>query len=632
MTQFKLTVSLIALTATPALAQDAFELDPITLYGSLTATPLSETGATIHVIEEEDLEQAATGTLQEIVSQTPGVTFTQNGGAAGTSFVRIRGLSQYYAPVLFNGINITDPSSIQNQLDWANILGGGLSRAEIIKGSQSAIHGSDAIAGVIALEGAVAPDAPGREGSLTIEAGAYNTKKAALSYGFANDKVGVAFSLARQTTDGFSAVNAAGYDEDDGFDGTQASIDAYINLTDTIRVGATAFHFDSEGEYDPTFGNVEDGDTKATQKGYRFYADAQTGIVDHTFDYSFFQVDRTLTNTFGSTDYEGTREKLGYKASVDVNDAVALTFGLDQITETAEAAPEDVTVKGLFGEVQYAATSDIDLSLSLRRDEHSEFGIFNAARLAGAWQATDSLTFRASLSNGYRAPSLYEIANAFDPDEFVDPFYNPSSNGALEADGLNPEKSISFDLSVEKTYAGGTSITATAFYSEITDRITYDDPDGYDFALPTLKGGYMQDSGVSVTKGIELAASTFISPNIELSGAYTYTDARNAEDDPLQRIPRYALALAVDAQITDKLRLGATLEHQADIPDTSNATFTSQDKVEDFTVVNASAAYAFNDVVEGYVRVENLFDEQYERIPEYNTSDRAAYFGIRAKF
>ena len=598
------TVSLLALAATPALAQDAIDLAPVTIYGSLTTTPLSDTGATVTVIDQEELEDAKTGTLQEVVSQTPGVTFTQNGGAAGTSFVRIRGLSQYYAPVLFNGINITDPSSIQNQLDWANILGGGLSRVEIVKGSQSAIHGSDAIAGIIALEGAVAPEVPGREGRLTLEAGSYNTKKAALSYGYANDKVGLAFSVARQTTDGFSAVNADGYNEDDGFAGTQASIDAYVNVSDTVRVGATAFKFKSEGDYDATFGNVEDGWTEAEQSGYRVYADAQTGGIAHTLEYSEFKIDRTLTNTFGSTDYEGERSKLGYKASFDVHAATQVTLGFDKIEEGAEAAPKDVTVKGIFAEAMFAPTSDIDLSLSLRRDDHSEFGTFNAARLAGAWQVREGLVVRASLSNGYRAPSLYEL-------------YNASYGNA----DLSPEQSRSFDLGVEKTYANGASVSATIFYTEIEDMIGFEWP-----------AGYVQSEGTSVTKGLEFAASTFITPNIELTGAYTYTDARNADDDPLLNVPRYALALGIDAQVTDKLSLGATLEHQADIPDTWNATFTSQDEVKDFTVVNASAAYAFNDMVEGYVRVENLFDEQYSRVPEYNTSDRAAYFGIRAKF
>ena len=49
-------------------------------------------------------------------------------------------------------------------------------------------------------------------------------------------------------------------------------------------------------------------------------------------------------------------------------------------------------------------------------------------------------------------------------------------------------------------------------------------------------------------------------------------------------------------------------------------------------MVNAQLGYAFDNGVDAYVRVENLFDTDYEPIPGYETSGRAAYFGLRASF
>ncbi len=49
-------------------------------------------------------------------------------------------------------------------------------------------------------------------------------------------------------------------------------------------------------------------------------------------------------------------------------------------------------------------------------------------------------------------------------------------------------------------------------------------------------------------------------------------------------------------------------------------------------MVNARIGYDFGNNVEAYIRVENLFDQQYEVIPGYRTSDRAAYFGVVASF
>jgi vitamin B12 transporter len=52
----------------------------------------------------------------------------------------------------------------------------------------------------------------------------------------------------------------------------------------------------------------------------------------------------------------------------------------------------------------------------------------------------------------------------------------------------------------------------------------------------------------------------------------------------------------------------------------------------DYTVVGAEAAYQVNDTAEAYLRIENLFDEDYETSSGYGTSGRAAFVGLRAKF
>ena len=49
-------------------------------------------------------------------------------------------------------------------------------------------------------------------------------------------------------------------------------------------------------------------------------------------------------------------------------------------------------------------------------------------------------------------------------------------------------------------------------------------------------------------------------------------------------------------------------------------------------MVNAGLNYAVSDTAELYLRVDNLFDEQYQTVAGYGTSDRALYFGVSASF
>ena len=49
-------------------------------------------------------------------------------------------------------------------------------------------------------------------------------------------------------------------------------------------------------------------------------------------------------------------------------------------------------------------------------------------------------------------------------------------------------------------------------------------------------------------------------------------------------------------------------------------------------MVNATVTYDFGNDTEAYLRVENLFDEQYQLVDGYGTSDRAVFLGLRASF
>jgi len=593
-------VSILALTALPAAAQDVMDLDMITVFANQTDTPLSRTGTSVDIIDEDEIADTPSASLSSVISRTPGVTFTQPDGPAGLSYsganyVRLRGLDQKYAPVLLNGIDISDPSATQTSFDWKNTLLGGISRVEVVKGSQSALYGSEAVAGVIALTAADAPDAPGREGSVAAEVGSFGTASATLSFGAANENAGIAVTASRVRTDGISAFS--GDSEKDGFAGGQYSFDAYYRVTPDVKVGLTGFAFDSEFDYDP---GANTGDT--LQRGLRAYVEAQTGAVFHEFDISRFTTEREAPLSF-TPYFEGERDKIGYNGTWTATDALTLSFGADWTRETADSfTDDDVIVRGVFAELQYAATPDLDLALSVRHDENSEFGGFTTGRAAVSWRATDSLTVRSSLANGFRAPALNELFGPFGA--------NPD---------LDPEQSRSFDLGVEHSYANGATVTATVFYTEIDDLIQY-------------TTAYNQVSGTSVSKGLELSGSLPVTDRVSLTGAFTYTDARDSNDDPLQRVPRYALDLGVTADITDRFSASASLQRRADLPPTFGATGFTAQEVDDYTMVNAQLGYAFDNGVDAYVRVENLFDTDYEPIPGYETSGRAAYFGLRASF
>lgn len=602
MTRYWLTASALALaSAGGTQAQQIVDLGTVTIYAQQVPLDLGRSGATVDVIEKQALDNTGATTAADQLATLPGVSVVSNGGPGTLSDVRVRGLAPYYSPVLYNGIEITDPSSTQTQFNFGNLLPGAVDRAELIRGSQSARFGGGAISGVIALDGAKAPEPGERFLSYSMEVGSYGTRSGTLETGIATDRAGVALGFSSLSIEGFSAVEDA-FPDDDGFDGTQVSLDSYFDLTDTLRVGLSAFRFDGTVEYD-NCGWPASGDcvSDAVSKGLRGYAELMTGAVDHVLDVTAYRIDRENTENGVASRFEGERDTIGYRGTWFASDRYALSFGADWEREAAPQLGEETTTAGLFAEATWTPRADLDVAVSLRHDDHSSFGGFTSGRAALAWTFAPATTLRAVLSNGFRAPSLNELYGPFGA--------NPD---------LDPEQSQSFELGLEHGYANGTVVRATAFYTEIDDLI------GYTTA-------YTQVPGTSVTQGIEFAGQVPLGSRAMLDGSFTYTDARDANDDPLQRVPRYDLSLTLSGEITQRMTGALSVQHLADWADTFGTGF-APEPVEDFTVVNARLGYDITDAVEAYLRVENLFDTDYQRIPDYQTPGRSVYFGINADF
>jgi len=52
----------------------------------------------------------------------------------------------------------------------------------------------------------------------------------------------------------------------------------------------------------------------------------------------------------------------------------------------------------------------------------------------------------------------------------------------------------------------------------------------------------------------------------------------------------------------------------------------------DLTVVNAALSYDISGTATAYLRIENLFDEDYQTSANFTASGRALYVGLRASF
>ena len=589
-----------ALTPVATLAQGTIELDEAIVFSGIIPVDVNRTGTTVEVIDEETIETGPQN-LEATLDRIPGVSVTSSGPLGTTSALRIRGLAQYYTGVTFDGIEVTDPSVPQNFYDVGLATRAGIGRIEIAKGVQTTVYGSDAIAGAVNIT-SWRPTREGLSYGATVEAGSYGTVSGALNFGYLDDDSEVALTISQLETKGFSAREED--DEDDGFEQSKLTLSFSRDLGEAVTVGGSFFFADDEADYDNTdfIGPdpvTPEGGTDSISRGARAYVQIEGESINHEFAVSTFGRDRVEDFGGGFTGaFSGDRDKVEYLGTVDLNDRVTFAFGADWTEETYESDFDDGSAinSGVFGEVQYAVSDQTDVSFAARYDMNSDFDDVLTGRLALVHRAGNGLTYRASLGNGFRAPSLYERFAGFGTG-------NPD---------LLPEESVGGEIGVEKAFAQG-FVSATLFRTDVDNRIDYD--------FTTFR--YEQVEGTTVTQGVELAGE-YVIGNTTVYGAYTYTDA---ETDGIRanRVPRHDLTLGLEVPVTDKLEIAGEITAVKDVLDFGTP-------LDDYIVTNVSATYAVNDNLDAYVRIENLFDEDYQTVRTYNMPGLSAFVGVSARF
>src|ERR1700712_575839 len=153
-------------------------LDEVVITATKSALKQSQTGKVVTVIKQETLQQNAGKTLTEILNLEAGMFINGANNALGTNQDNyLRGSASGNTLILMDGVPVGDPSQINNSFDLNNINPALVERIEILKGAQSTLWGSDAVAGVINIitkKGGVGKVNP----TASVSYGSYNTIRA----------------------------------------------------------------------------------------------------------------------------------------------------------------------------------------------------------------------------------------------------------------------------------------------------------------------------------------------------------------------------------------------------------------------------------------------------------------------
>jgi len=605
----------------PALAQ---EVDEIIVSATGIPTPVAQIGASVDVLTAEDLENQQVIYLQDALRGLKGITFDQEGTIGGIGNLRMRGLDRQNIVVFIDGVNVADAADVQGGAEIANLLVGDIERIEVMRGPNSVLYGSNAVAGVIDIRTKSAGGSPRQSLSVTAGANELAQMKLSKSGETASGRVGYHVSLQSLEVSSPSEFDEedTDYSENEDYENTTASGKMDVKLSDftslSLHLRSAVSSADTDG-YDPNNFAKIDGHfgTETMQNLIRVSVDSEiSDDLSLDLSHSFLGNYRDGFAEVGSTYwYDGERETSLVRAKYALSDDGYLHIGAEQKKETLLQAGLDSEVEAqtqaAFG-VWHTKVGSAHATLGLRHDDHETFGSNASWRFGLSLPLANYLTTRANAGTGYRAPSLYEL---FGRDETC-------LNDLCGNIELEPEESESVELGIFIEPDGAPFALDIGYFDiETENRIFYKN-----IGAPTYEGDYQNDVGQSTSTGTEMSLVLKVSQTLKADISYSRINSKDASDGIKDNQPRRlwsfeGLYVGADKKTTVSVNARQVTDR-----------YRSEIRQEDYFVMGFAYGYLFTDAVKLSVTGDNILDEHYQTVPGKSTPRRTFNIGLTASF
>ena len=586
--------------------------DEIVVTATRSEEKPAEVGSSVTVLTRTEIELRAKTHVADLLRTVPGVGVVRGGGPGQVTSVFVRGGSSSQTLVLLDGLRVNDPST--GGFDFANLTTDQIERIEIVRGPQSTLYGSEAMAGVIQIF--TRRGESGAAGGLAVqglvEAGDDDQQRLRLALEGAGPKADWRVTVSDQQTDGVSAASERrGNLEVDPAENTSVTAQLGFATGAEGRLDLTVRSFDAEvanDGFDFLLGPVDDLDALQFRDGNLAslrWSGQLSSIWRQTVTLAWME--DTLrgedpTTFFSNFRVDSERLEIGLESDVDLGEHSVLTLGVS--SEEREGASvgnfdESVDVTSVY--VQQAWSGDrLHLTAGGRWDDHSQFGDETTYRLAASWQASTSTRIHGSWGTGFKAPTLNDLYFPF--------FSNPD---------LVPETSTAFDLGVEGTWlADRLRIDLTFFDTDFEDLIVFD----FATFLP-------QNLAEAEASGAELTVEWRPGAKLQVLASHTWLDSEDlASSLPLPRRAEQTTTLQLFFKPIERLTGTASLVLARDRFDTGGV------PMDDSERVDLALHYRVRPGLVPYLRVENLFDEDYEEVPGFTTPGATAALGLAFGF
>ncbi|MES1217617.1 MAG: TonB-dependent receptor [Bacteroidota bacterium] len=596
-------------------------LDEVTVTATKSAVKLSQTGKVITIIDRATIDRSLGKDLAQLLTEEAGVVIngaTSNPGKDKSVF--LRGAKNDYTVILINGIAVTDPSGVTGAFDLRMIPIEQIERIEIVKGAQSTLYGSNAVAGVINIITSKGADKPFRFYG-TLSGGTYNTKNANVGInGTAEDfsyNVGYihhetkGISEAKDTT-ALKTFDKDGFNENGVYANFDKTIAKGLNLKPFVR-----YQYFNGGYDDGAFADAPNKyESSLFSAGTAAQWNSKRASITGQFEYD--EISRLFTSTFGIYPYEGRNKTAEIYSTINLAKHFQLLAGIDyryQKSLDTNAVPKNpkIDITSPYLSLYIKNISGLNVELGGRYNRHSKYGDNFTYSFNPSYLINDKVKIFANIASAFRTPSLNELYGQY------------GSNADLK-----PEKS--------KTYEGGIQaslkildIRAAYFSRDITDVIIY----GPSYSYINLDK--QKDHGFEIEPTLHISKAL----NVKLYYAFvdgevtTKTGTKDTSYNNLIRRPKNSFGATVNFQVTPRLFVSTNLYNYGKMDDIffDNSTYTNSPvTLKGYLLWNAYAEFAIVPKrLKVFADVKNITNANYYEVYGYSTQGTSVTAGISFK-
>jgi len=641
------------ITGNQLLSQDTTNqlLDEAVVTANKFSSKTSLTGKVVTIITSEQLQKSGGRDLSQILAEQSSIYISgANSNPGKDKNIYLRGAGPDRCLITIDGIPVYDPSGIGSNFDIRNIAIGNIERIEIVKGSQSTLYGSDAIAGVINIITKKNTNKTA-EGNVMSSYGSNETFRAQASINGRSGNVDYNAGYSFHHTNGINETvnnNPNAFADRDKFKQQSFQSGFGVRTGKNIYIQPFLRYTDLKGDFDQGAFVDELDETyhqQSWQAGVR--NEVSIGKSKLVVLYQYNSIDRLYIDDsvksrngfdiYSRGKYAGNEHFADAYIIVPFTNTIKLTGGIDfrssrsdqeyfsvgyygpfNTIYSADSLHQDQT--GIYAALNWNDKSGFNLEAGGRVNIHSTYGSYFVFNINPSYLINKKWKVFANLSSAYRTPSLYQLFSEYGNRD------------------LKPESAITTEGGIQY-YAPDNKFTGrvVVFNRNVKDGIFF-----Y-FNSTTFVSQYINQDKQK-DHGFEAEADYRIAKGTRLKLFYTYVNGeittRKGNKDTtyfnLIRRPKSSLGINLSCQATKKLFISSNLQYASKRQDSyfDNNTF---------TIVNVTlSSYALWDIYLDYAiyknrlrifaDLRNVTNVKYTEIAGFNSLGFNGYGGLRVNF